>query len=296
MATPYNINPKPQTGADSAYGFVPGALSIPDLLGDITSLIPNLPELTSEASSQILSRIRGEFTPKEEAEFQDIGARFGQSSGMPGSGLSLNKAKRERTIAANELSRQGLSEFQSFLPTIARTLTVSPETQIGTAGINAMNAAAPNPFKAQTTAQNLFNKYLGQLSQSGPQNQNRNTNPAGGTGAFNPFSAFQQASPLKKAAPAMPKAPAVPGWGQTWNNQGEYADTGNIPSNVQQPYTQPYDVPNEYDVLNNYALPPVSYNPSLNFGAWDDFDAFDTSGNYFDAELSDEDWMDRYVY
>jgi len=99
--------------------------------------------------------------PATIAAIQDAGARFGVSSGMPGSGLVWNKTLRDIGLTSEDVQNQGLNAYNAIIPTISRTQTVAPELQAEIADRNATYAAAPDPGAAQSYAEELFNKYLG---------------------------------------------------------------------------------------------------------------------------------------
>src|SRR5207244_9608862 len=90
----FNLNPTPGFGM-CAFGAVPGQLSLPNPFADISSVFPNLGGINKQASSNILSKLRGQLSPETQAALQDASARFGISSGMPGSGLQRNRTGRD---------------------------------------------------------------------------------------------------------------------------------------------------------------------------------------------------------
>jgi len=170
----FTSNPQPQTGT-GPFGQVPGPIGVPDVYGNLQKPVPILPQLNSAAAADILSNLHGELSPATQAAIQDAAARFGISSGMPGSGLARNKSLRDIGLTSEQIQAQGLQQLNPFLSTVSGTQTVRPETQIGLAETNAINASAPNPQAQSSYAEQLFNKYLSGVN--GP-------NPAGGTGVF----------------------------------------------------------------------------------------------------------------
>lgn len=202
QAATYNYNPPTQSGS-GAFGAVPGvlqpvtavtatqapAVGMPDPFGDLAKLYPNLSGTDARVASTIASQLAGQLSPETVGAIQDAMARFGVSSGMPGSGLSTNLGVRSMGQTAEQLQQQGVTNFGNILPMIKATQTVSPELQasigefnagqtnnmnqfnagvgnqvnalnLGVAEQNALNAAAPNPTEAASYAKQLFDQYL----------------------------------------------------------------------------------------------------------------------------------------
>src|SRR5882672_1788652 len=136
---------------------------------------PNLTGTNAGLSSALMSELSGQLSPQTQASIADAAASFGVSSGMPGSGLVMNRFPRDIGLSTEGLIHQGNGDYSSAIPSVSATQTVNPyqtaglNTEIG--ATNAINAAAPDPTAAATYAQDLFDKYLKQLS-----------SPAGGTG------------------------------------------------------------------------------------------------------------------
>lgn len=176
------INPAPQPG-QGPFGKVPGPVALPDPAGDLNKALGgNLGALNSGASSSILSKLRGQLSPETQNMIQDASARFGIMSGMPGAGLQRARTARDLGRTSEDLQSQGVAELNPFLANTAHTQTVSPETQIGLAEQNALNAAAPDPSQAAAYAQQLFNQYLAMMASRGGGRSY--AGPAGGTGSF----------------------------------------------------------------------------------------------------------------
>lgn len=173
----YNINPAPQAGKGT-FGEVPGPIGLPDPYSDLSRVYPNLGGTNQELSNAIMSKLKGELSPATIAAIQDTAAKYGVSSGMPGSGLSFNKSLRDLGLASEAVQQQGLQAYGALMPVISNTQTVRPETQIGVADRNALFNAAPNPTMANNNARELFEMYLNRMGQS--------NGPAGGTGSYRP--------------------------------------------------------------------------------------------------------------
>jgi hypothetical protein len=150
--------------------------ALPTITGPtLNQAYPNLTGTNASASSALMSELSGQLSPQTQAAIADAAASFGVSSGMPGSGLSLNRYPRDIGLASEQLMHQGIGDYSSLIPTVSGTQTVNPyqaaglNTEIG--AMNATNASAPDPTAAATYAQQLFDRYLNRLSA-----------PAGGTG------------------------------------------------------------------------------------------------------------------
>lgn len=168
----FTLNPQPQQG-NGPFGAVPGALGLPNPYGDLKKVFSALPDANKELGGAILSKLRGELSPQTIANIQDQAARFGVASGMPGSGLAMNRNLRDLGLATEAQIQSGINAYNQSIPTISGTQTVSPALQAQIAETNAINAAAPNPAQAQGYAQGLFAQYLRKMSR-----------PSGGTGGY----------------------------------------------------------------------------------------------------------------
>lgn len=161
----FNLNPQPRQG-QGAFGSVPGNIGLPNPSADLSKVYPNLTGTNSAVSDQIMSQLRGELSPDTIAAIQNAAATYGVTSGMPGSGLQWNKSLRDLGIATEDQISKGISNYNATIPTVSGTQTVRPETQVDVATQNAVWNSAPDPAAAASYAQQLFDKYLGSLSQS----------------------------------------------------------------------------------------------------------------------------------
>lgn len=220
----YTPNPSPTEGL-GPFGKVPGPVGLPDPYANLSALYPNLGESNKAASKFALSEMMGQLSPETQSNLWDIGARFGQTSGMPGSGLAKNRTARDLGLATEQLQRAGLQDYLNAIFGIAKTQTVSPELQASIATQNAEKSAAPSPPASQTYAQSLYNSYLNRAS------------PAGGTGSFSgpniggvPFimhdyepslyanyKAPAETTPVPQTASAGGTPPALTNWLNSWD-------------------------------------------------------------------------------
>lgn len=152
------FSPAPMTG-QGAFGKVPGLTKVPDA-----------------AQRSINTDFNGMVSPEIRAKLQNEAARFGVSSGMPGSGLAANKYLHDYLGASRDAEDRGFKHYASLLPVAEQ---------------NAVNAAAPDPatraVTEQSFAQQMFNQYLSTMRGAGSGGRGGaqpNMNPAGGTGVY----------------------------------------------------------------------------------------------------------------
>lgn len=169
-------NPAPQTGVNSPFGAVPGPIGLPNPSGDLSAQYPNLTGTNAALSSDIYNKLSGYLSPSTLNSIQNhFGGEFGVRSGMPGSNLSWNNVYGNIIGASENQRQQGIQDYNSTIPTVSGTQTVTPAVQAMIAEINSINRAAPSPTVAQSYAKNLFDSYLKQMR-----------GPGGGTGG-SPF-------------------------------------------------------------------------------------------------------------
>lgn len=176
---PYNINPAPQPG-QGPFGTVPGPVGLPDPYSDLSRALPILPGLNSQVGNNLINQLQGRLSPETQQAIQDASARFGVGSGMPGSGLMRSRTARDLGLSTEALQQQGMQNYNQTIPTISRTQTVDPNTQIGLAQWNAINRSAPDPTQAAAYAKQLFDEYLAAMRGPGGGRQGGG-GPAGGT-------------------------------------------------------------------------------------------------------------------
>jgi hypothetical protein len=160
-----------------AFGAVPGVTGLPNPSADLAAQYPGLSGTNAQLSANILSRLKGEIPMDVQNKIQDAGARFGVTSGMPGSGLANAGIARNLGLTSLDLQNQGVQQYNQTIPTISGTQTVRPETQIGLSQSNAALKAAPDPTQAAAASLDIQDRYMNMLA-------NRNRNPASGTGTY----------------------------------------------------------------------------------------------------------------
>lgn len=166
MAYTYPTTPAPRTG-QGPFGMVPGNIALPQPAQDLAAAYPNLGQTNAAVSRSIMAGLEGELSPATINALQDANAAFGISSGMPGMrpGSFLNfRLGRNIGTTAEALKNQAIQQYNALIPTISGTQTVSPQLQTQIAEQNAINLAAPDPRAAASHAEELYNRYLSQMS------------------------------------------------------------------------------------------------------------------------------------
>jgi hypothetical protein len=155
--TPFQLYPASQAGA-GAFGEVPGDVGVPQVASDLQAQMPGVPAMNSAASSDILSNLNGTLSPGTQNALQNASATYGVTSGMPGSDLTWNSLYGNIANASTTQQQTGLSEYNSTIPTVSGTQTVSPDLQTQIAEQNAVDNASPNPTEAGaiSTAESLI--------------------------------------------------------------------------------------------------------------------------------------------
>lgn len=162
-ATGFNYTPAPTVGR-GAFGAVPGQVGVPDPAKDLAAQIPGLAQLNQTAANNVLTQLRGELSPSTVQAIQEGAASWGVQSGMPGSGLQVNRGLRDLGLSSEALQQQGQQNYGALTSAVANTQTASPELQANIAIQNAINAAAPDPSQAALYSQSLFDNYLRQMN------------------------------------------------------------------------------------------------------------------------------------
>lgn len=164
----------PTTDPHGAFGTVPKDVPMPNPFGDLSSIYPNLAAANAAVSGNVESQLAGELSPATQAAIQDAAARFGVTSGMPGSGLARNRTVRDLGLTTEAIQDQGLKNYLAAINQISATQTVNPTLQTEINTTNTLNRAAPNPTDAANYSKTLFDQYLQTLR-----------GPGGGTGLTN---------------------------------------------------------------------------------------------------------------
>lgn len=93
---------------------------------DLNQLIPNLPQATQKASSNIMDLLNGSPNP---GLAQNASAYYGVTSGMPGSDYVRNRGFDLYNTQADQRRQQGLQGLLSLLGGVSGTATLTPGEQ-----------------------------------------------------------------------------------------------------------------------------------------------------------------------
>jgi hypothetical protein len=161
MSYAYNANPTPTYGT-GAYGYVPGQIGMPDPAGDLGNVYPAAANQNKQIGNNITALLGGQLSPQTQMAMQNYEAAYGAGAGMgmgtnaePGS-FSNYRGAADIGKTVEGLQQQGLQDYNSVVPTISQTQTVSPQLQTEIANINSINAAAPNPQEHQQALKDLY--------------------------------------------------------------------------------------------------------------------------------------------
>jgi len=190
----------------------------------VAGAFPMLQQNLGALSSNISSALHGELDPETIAMLQNTAAQFGIGSGTPLSPFSGAAGLRHLGDTVEAQKAKGGAMLLSALPTVAKTLTLSPETQLEVANRNATLNAAPDPQAAAREAERLFNAYLAKVQRTGGGGVSfggggggapRNLNAPGNfnAGPWAPFSG-------ESVWGSRPVEPYYAGTGINWGPQG----------------------------------------------------------------------------
>jgi hypothetical protein len=133
----YNLTSGNQSGS-GVFGGVPGTVQVPDPYTNLESVFPELAGANSGLSSSIMNELQGGLTSQTMSALDQAESDFGITGPINTSPASLGTTSQQQ-------QSEGISQWDSLLPTIATSQTVSPEVQAQIAQFNAQNQAAPNP-------------------------------------------------------------------------------------------------------------------------------------------------------
>jgi len=175
-------------------------------------------------SSNISSELAGELDPETVAQLQNTAAQFGIGAGVPLSPFVGAKGLRHLGLTAEAQKSKGAADLLAALPTVAKTLTVSPETQLEVANRNATLAAAPDPQAAAREAERLFNAYLSRLQRTGGASVSYGGGGGGAPRNLNAPNAFMNSPwagfPGESVWGGIPVEKPYAGTGINWGAQG----------------------------------------------------------------------------
>lgn len=257
----YNVSPFPTSG-QGAYGMVPGQTAIPP--STFQQTINAVPGLGGGAPNQltanIMSELQGQINPQALKNMQDAAARFGVTSGMPGSNtmsgtLASNANLRNIGLDTLATQRAGQQDYMSALSGFgAQQLNPALLTQLSQE--NALLAAAPDPAQAALVQQQLYQNAL-----------NAARGPSGGTGYSVAGPAGTGAMGPSGFGPGGYPNPSTPG---TFGGSSSYSADQSL-----------------WDALSGLDLPSFDTisNPANNYDPFGDLgSSYDYSGAYTNPE------------
>lgn len=166
----------PTTGGAN-YAYTGGAFGanvqpvpMPQPSVDLGNVVPGLGALNTNASGFINNELMGKLSPDTVNAIRNATASYAVANGQPGGSNNLpgtiggNLTAQTLGTTSQNLQRQGIQDYSSFVPTVSQTQTVNPAVQADINFQNATSAAAPNPGAAASYAQQLFQQYLTQLN------------------------------------------------------------------------------------------------------------------------------------
>jgi hypothetical protein len=121
-------------------GSKPNYSNVRDPYQQMKHLVPGLPTMTSTAASNIQNELSGNLPSDVTADIRNAGAAWGVSSGMPGSGASMDVTLQSLGLSSLSEEQQGMGNYLNFLTGVGSQLMPISE-QMGVANA----AAAPNP-------------------------------------------------------------------------------------------------------------------------------------------------------
>lgn len=145
------------------FGTIPAPVPMPNPYGDLSNVYPNLSGTNQKVSGDISSQLSGSLSSDTVQNILNSAATFGQTSGMPGSGLAKNIVPKDIGTTSQALEQQGIGNYNQTIPTVSGTQTVAPSLQADINANNSLWQSSPDPTQAAAYTQNLFQQYLNQL-------------------------------------------------------------------------------------------------------------------------------------
>jgi hypothetical protein len=191
-ASPTGYNPTQNFSYNGgAYGSPVQSIPLPNPSAALNSVLPGTPGNNNQLSGLISSELSGNISPDVMNELQDKSASFGVGTGLgnaPGNTLNLQNLLTGMGINSESQQAKGVSDYNSVIPTVAKTQTLDPSLAYEANSQNAIDAAAPNPTAAANEEQQLLQQYMQELNPAGGNNgsfdanvRRRNNTVPGGT-------------------------------------------------------------------------------------------------------------------
>ena len=243
----YNINPTPMYGTGgSAYGAAPGVIDIPPSeYEQVQSIYPDLGLQAQLAGRNIGAGLAGELSPQTIFQLQQNAARFGQSSGMPGSGLQTNMGLLSMGQNVEQAQANALNQYQGLAKTLGSMQT--PQALASEiASRNATMLAAPSPELAAKQQMADWMSKFNMTAAKGRSGGGMTINPSGGTSPSQMGFGRQNFSNLGASGGNIPSAgnTNTPGSEYVSGSMPYYNPTGSVPANT---YYNPVTDQSVYD-------------------------------------------------
>lgn len=162
-----------------AYGANVAPVNLPNPSAALAAQIPGLSGLNNQLSGVIGSELSGELSPSTMNLLKDASASAGVAGGYSGSGFQANNALANLGLTSEQVQQKGVSDYNSVIPTISGTQTLSPQLEYEANLQNAVSAAAPNPAAAAQKEQQLLQNYLSELEGGGSSGWPKGNVPPG---------------------------------------------------------------------------------------------------------------------
>lgn len=174
-STDYSATSGPTTGK-GAYGMVPGQIGVPpSQYAQVSDVYPDIGSQAQLAGQNIGAGLAGQVSPSTLYALQSNAARFGQTSGMPLSGLQTNMGLLSLGTTAEAQQAKALEQYQALTKSLGSMMTPQ-DLAASIASRNAAMAAAPDPrMAAEQQMQDWLNKFQLGITAS---------RPAAGTGGY----------------------------------------------------------------------------------------------------------------
>jgi hypothetical protein len=115
----------------------------------------------------VIHELTGELPPDVISSIEDEGARYGVTSGMPGSTLARNRTAKNVGLTSLGLQRSGLQDYLGLTTGVKSNQTVPPALQAEIASNNANLNAAPDPAARAAELEAAFNRGRGGVPGAG---------------------------------------------------------------------------------------------------------------------------------
>lgn len=223
-------------------------------------------------------------------QMQQGAAEYGLGEGVSGSPNANSKLLRDLGLTAYGVQRDALQDLGRVQDAIPKVAPYSPNRLIPDIGQQIQSDYMRNFFGSAPIPESAFQRNLALANQGLSRGFNAGSGPGGG-GGFRPFQTLPAPQFFNPGAPGMPATtPNIPGWGQAWNNEGGFAQAGNVPGWADPgggfagpEWDQFFDLSIDEPFMDQGAVGPVQ-GPAWNGGGLFD-PIFDQGQDWFDDEF-----------